>query len=88
MKALSRLISNNFEMFEMFGISYTGKRKHLSKLYLGRLHDDLVDLFPVQTLHASLVVIEGHPGEEALSLTRSSPILHPEGEQKPKLTDK
>lgn len=62
-------------VYKIFGVSY--RQVYLS-CYLGCLHDDLVDLVPVKTLHTSLVVIEGHSGEEALSFRGCNPILHPE----------
>lgn len=44
--------------------------------YLGRFHDDLVDFVPIETLHASLVVIKGHSRDQTLSFRGYASILH------------
>lgn len=44
--------------------------------YLRSLHDDLVDFVPVETLHTSLVVIEGHSRDKTLRFRWQTSILH------------
>lgn len=44
--------------------------------YLGRFHDDLVYFVPVETLHTSLVIIEGHSRDKPLHRRRCTSILH------------
>ena len=41
-------------------------------IYLWGLNDDLIDSFPVETFHPSLVVIEGHSGEDATPICRGT----------------